>query len=150
MCQFVEKDKKIQVCQICKIVPKIAKCINLSRNTKKNPSLTNLHILEIRKIFPKVTKWADSWRIRIRKNPSLRNLKIFIICKIILQFAKCADSWRNITEKSQLATRDTSATHSRMKRYKQLTISSEIQKLGQIFFFGFVGNFFLQRCFNRQ
>ena len=29
---------------------------------EKNPRLTNLQILEIHKIFPKVTKCADSWR----------------------------------------------------------------------------------------
>ena len=67
---------------------------------------------------------------------------------IISQFAKCADSWRNITEKSKLATRDTFATHSRMRSYKQLTISREIWKLRQSFF-RFVGNLFFQRCFNR-
>ena len=48
-----------QIFEICKIVPKVAKCINLSRNIK-NPSLTNLQVLEIRKIVPKVAKCADS------------------------------------------------------------------------------------------
>ena len=52
----------LQIFEICKTVPKIAKRINLSRNMKKNPHLTNLQILEIRKIVPKITECADSWR----------------------------------------------------------------------------------------
>ena len=35
---------------------------------EKNPRLTNLQILEIRKIVPKVTKCADSWRENTEKS----------------------------------------------------------------------------------
>ena len=43
---------------------------------EKNPRLTNLQILEIRKMVPKVTKCADSWRNREKS-----------------EFAKFENSW---------------------------------------------------------
>ena len=118
MCQFVKEYKKksslpnLQIFEIRKIVPKIAKCMNLSRNTKK---IRAWQIIKFYK-FAKYSRKLPNAPIRgeMQKNPSLRNFTIFEICKIISQFAKCADLWRNITKKSKLATRDTSATHSRM------------------------------------
>ena len=111
----------LQIFEICKIVPKIAKCINVARNKKK------LQVCKFQKFAKQSQKLPNALiRGEIQKNLSLRNWKMFLICKIISQFAKCADSWRNITEKSKLATRDTFATHSRMRSYKQLTISREI------------------------
>ena len=134
--------------QISKFVkwPQTSLNVPIRWEIQKNASLPNLQILEIRKIVPTLPNAPI--REEIQKNPSLRNLIIFEICKIISQFARYADSWRNIAEKSKLATRDTFATHSRMRSYKQLTISREIRKLGQ-FLFGFIGNLFFQRCFNR-
>ena len=102
---------------------------------EKNPRLTNLQFLEIRKIVSKVTRCADSWRNTEKSEFSkLRN------------FRNLQDNF-TIPEKSKLATRDTFATHSRMRSYKQLTICREIRKIGQ-FFLGFVGNLLFQRCFN--
>ena len=49
----------LQIFEICKIVPKIAKCINLARNMRK---IRAWQILEIRKIVPTVTKCVYSWR----------------------------------------------------------------------------------------
>ena len=87
----------LQIFEICKIVPKVSKCINLSRNIE-DPSLTNLQVLEIRKIVPKVAKCADleklsniqNWpqtlsnmpiRREIQKKSRLLNFQIFEICK---------------------------------------------------------------------
>ena len=82
----------LRISEICKVASNVAQCANSLRNTKKfkfaklsnfrnlqnsrrncqmyqfveryekNPRLTNLQTLEIRKIVPKVTKCADSWR----------------------------------------------------------------------------------------
>ena len=53
-----------------------------------NPRLTNLQILEIRKIVPKVTKCADSWRISLKKK--LRN------CCEFQKFAKWPQTSLNV------------------------------------------------------
>ena len=82
----------MQISKICKAASDVAKCANSLINTKKfklaifeifrnlqnspkkcqmhqffdkygkNSPLTNFQILEIRKIVPKITKYADSWR----------------------------------------------------------------------------------------
>ena len=62
VCQFVEKYKKSQVCQICKTVPKNCQMYQFVEEYLQNSRLTNWQIFEIRKIVRKVTKCADSWR----------------------------------------------------------------------------------------